>query len=169
MDVDRVTLHQSRMSLHYFAYGSNMSTAQMKKRLNRVPQHKHARLDGYRLVFNKPMDSNPTLAYANVVPSPGDSVHGIVYDCTEDDLTLLDEYEGVPSGEYRRATLTIATKAGSISAVLYVAEVPSDAPRLPTSAEYMGRILTGAKEHRFGQNVIDAIRGATEVRNDRCS
>ena len=74
-----------------FAYGSNLGLEQMKKR---CPGHEvvgKATLDDYRWIIN-------TRGYANVVPSKGDFVEGVLSRLTEDDEIRLDMSEGVAKG-----------------------------------------------------------------------
>lgn len=72
----------------YFAYGSNLSFKQMGER---CPKHKKVGkgvLEGYKWFIS-------SRGYANVIKSPGDIVHGFVYEISKDDERTLDRCEGV--------------------------------------------------------------------------
>jgi hypothetical protein len=72
----------------YFAYGSNLSLAQMD---NRCPGHrpirKH-RLPGFRLVLR---------GAANIEDAPGEHIEGAIYEITEEHERALGGYEGAPT------------------------------------------------------------------------
>lgn len=132
----------------YFAYGSNLCTAQKKRRIGTVPTAEVAELRGYRLVFNK--RSNDGTGKANVVPDPHRSVWGVIYRCTEADIERLDFYEGVKWGHYRHEFVRVITSTGqAITALTYVAGEDFIDETLWPSADYLETILQGAKEHGF--------------------
>ena len=108
---------------HLFAYGSLVDPAQ----LDAVLGHKHlgerlaARLPGYRRVTTASYD------YPFVVQSADAWVDGVlVMDLSTYDMQVLDRYEEVDSGVYRRAPVQVeAWGCGpspmSVSAEVYVA------------------------------------------------
>lgn len=63
----------------YFAYGSNLSTAQMEERTGPITRVKRDRLRGYRIAFNK--RSGDGTGKANIVPDARGIVWGVVYRC----------------------------------------------------------------------------------------
>ena len=83
----------------YFAYGSNLALAQMATRCPGSSYVGRAVLPDYRWQINE-------RGYANVLPSPGSSVHGLVFELGNDpassssDEARLDRSEGVGSGAY---------------------------------------------------------------------
>jgi len=71
----------------YFAYGMNTNVEQMTVRCpTAVPMGK-AILPDYRLEFK---------SYATIVPSPGDTVEGVLWTITPADEASLDLLEGYP-------------------------------------------------------------------------
>ena len=67
-----------------------------------------ARLDDYRLLFNKIADIQRGQGYANIECSKSDSVEGIMYELgSEDGLRNLDDYEDVSGGHYYRIRVRI--------------------------------------------------------------
>ncbi len=74
--------------MKYFAYGSNMNTSHMQERCPGIKRIGKSRLDGFRLVFNY---------HADIIPEVGCSVHGGLWQITEDHEIALDTYEGYPS------------------------------------------------------------------------
>lgn len=95
----------------YFAYGSNLSTQRMQERIGRVPEARRARLDGYRLVFNK--RGTDGTGKANVVADRHGTVWGIVYRCTAAEIRQLEHDQGVSSDHYRRRTVRVRDDHGA--------------------------------------------------------
>ena len=83
--------------MRYFAYGSNMSLERISKRLGFVKKLKIAKLENFELVFNCGTD---TQSFANIQEKNGSYVEGVIYDLTEEQLMLLDYYEGVGWKKY---------------------------------------------------------------------
>ena len=86
----------------YFAYGSNLSLAQMAKRCPASYYVGRAVLPDYRWQINQ-------RGYANVVACPGSSVHGLVFQLGNDgdDEAHLDRSEGVRIGAKTKANLRV--------------------------------------------------------------
>jgi gamma-glutamylcyclotransferase (GGCT)/AIG2-like uncharacterized protein YtfP len=71
----------------YFAYGMNTNQEEMAYRCpTAVPMGK-AVLHGYRFEFKN---------FATIVPSPGESVEGVLWTITDSDEVALDILEGYP-------------------------------------------------------------------------
>ena len=89
-----------RQSRLYFAFGSNLHLGQMAKR---CPESRYvgvAKLHDWRFQINN-------RRYANVVPSPGSCVEGLVYRLSLTDEANLDKSEGVSMGVYDKCTLDV--------------------------------------------------------------
>jgi gamma-glutamylcyclotransferase (GGCT)/AIG2-like uncharacterized protein YtfP len=71
----------------YFAYGMNTNPEEMAYRCPRAVALGKATLPGYRLEFK---------SFATIVPSPGESVEGVLWTITESDESALDILEGYP-------------------------------------------------------------------------
>ncbi|KAI3332878.1 hypothetical protein F4824DRAFT_474009 [Ustulina deusta] len=99
----------------YFAYGSNLWLKQMATRCPNSYYAGRAVLPDYRWQINE-------RGYANIVPTSGFTVHGLVYELGAGDEARLDRSEGVSSGAYSKAYLPV---------ILHMA---SAALRLPTQS-----------------------------------
>ena len=77
----------------YFAYGSNMSTVRMKKRLGWEAPRRAASLKDFQLVFDQAGFNDPSWSPANIRSEQGGLVEGMVYEVEEKDLKILDGYE----------------------------------------------------------------------------
>jgi len=89
------TLLGIRKYFVYFGYGSNMSAEGMASKGLKPLNSFRAILKDYRLAFNLSVGSLCDPAFANVVPSPGDEVHGICIVFDEPDILKLDQQEAV--------------------------------------------------------------------------
>ena len=62
----------------------------------RFKNHCSGQLNGFELNVNVKDSINPNLGYANIVPDENQKVEGVLFQITEEDLILLDSYEGFP-------------------------------------------------------------------------
>jgi gamma-glutamylcyclotransferase len=129
----------------YFAYGSNMDPQRMGARDVRPQSRRHAILDGFTLLFNKSTIKNDREGKANIAPVPGGRVEGVLYAVTEEEMESLDRKEGVRSGDYLRAVLSVGLDDGSrVDAIAYVAHSSKVRPGLKPTREYLGHLLAAA-------------------------
>ena len=132
----------------YFAYGSNMNPARLadqrlKERAVQMGPRLGGRLDGWRLVFNKIARSPEGAAAGNIVGAPGGVVHGTLNQMPDAGLAVLDIWEGVAGGHYRRRAVPVvrADTGETVEAVTYIALKVGEGLR-PTR-EYLGHLLAG--------------------------
>jgi cation transport regulator ChaC len=132
----------------YFAYGSNMNSARLadqrlKERAVQMGPRLGGRLDGWRLVFNKIARSPEGAAAGNIVEAPGEAVHGTLNRMPDAGLAVLDIWEGVAGGHYKRRTVPVvrADTGETVEAVTYIALKVGEGLR-PTR-EYLGHLLAG--------------------------
>jgi len=130
----------------YFAYGSNLWLDQMKHRCPKSPFVGVAMLPDYKWYINN-------RGYANVKPSKGDVVWGMMYDLHPDDERVLDQYEEVPDVYLKRTVPVNFTReeedgtrkeAGWVDALAYV-DVTYVAVDSPMS-EYISRMNQGVAD-----------------------
>lgn len=87
------------------------------------------------------------LAYANVVPSPGDEVHGVLWLIDKKTLKRLDRIEGYPT-MYGRKSVPVYTDGAKFSAEIYIM-TPETRDYLQDERpdrEYVRSILDGYKQ-----------------------
>ena len=92
-------------TITYFAYGSNLSEAQMKARRPGARHAGRAALRGYRIAFAG-YSALWGGAVATLAPDPKGRVRGVLYELTAPDLEALDRWEGHPH-YYRRVRATV--------------------------------------------------------------
>ena len=132
-----------------FAYGSNMDLARLETaRLIpeglRVKDRVLGRVDGWQLVFNKPWSKFSGGGAANIMEHPTAHVYGTLNLMDARGLDVLDRYEGVASGHYRRASLRVTrpVSGDAVEAVVYLADGDLD-PSLKPPRFYLDHLLAG--------------------------
>ena len=126
-----------RSSGLYFAFGSNLHLGQMAKR---CPESRYvgvARLHDWRFQINN-------RRYANVVPSAGSCVEGLVYRLSLTDEANLDKSEGVPTA-YQKWTLDVELFTTPIEHVARA--VPELAKELDNSGVFQHNSLPLRGQH----------------------
>lgn len=94
----------------YFAYGSNLDLGQMRARCAGARPCGVARLHDHELAFTG-YSARWGSAVATVVPAPGASVRGLVYELNAEDLAALDDFEGHPH-VYARVARPVTLRSG---------------------------------------------------------
>ena len=136
----------------YFAYGSNLWTGQMRKRCPSTQIESIATLPEHRLWF--PVRSKRWGGgVASIAQDPKARVEGALYRVSWDDLKVMDGFEGVDRGMYRRVELPVLAGTESLLAWTYISRVDEGAP-FPTTTAYLGTILRGATEHGLSEDWI---------------
>lgn len=120
--------------VYYFAYGSNMDPNRLKERGVEFHYPEAANLYDYELKFNKWSKTQGPVA--NIVPSPGSVVEGVLYQI--ESIEVLDHYEAYPN-HYDRILLTINEK----EAWVYVAQPKFIVEGMKPRKEYLNRLLAG--------------------------
>jgi gamma-glutamylcyclotransferase (GGCT)/AIG2-like uncharacterized protein YtfP len=94
----------------YFAYGMNTNQEQMAVRCPTALPIGKAVLPGYRFEFK---------SFATIVPSPGESVEGVLWTITETDELALDMLEGYPEF-YDKKTVSVEHQGQPYIAMTYI-------------------------------------------------
>lgn len=133
----------------YFAYGSNLSKAQMAARCPGHAELGVALLKGHRVVIG-------SRGYATIIPDPSFTTWGAIYSLTPANERALDVNEGVRTDCYRKHYLTARTLDGhAVECLIYIE--PNYIPGVPTAA-YLKRILDGAAEHKLPIDYQEYLR-----------
>jgi gamma-glutamylcyclotransferase len=133
-----------------------MNRAQMLSRVGNIMEERTAYLPNFELRFNKKVRGGT--AGANVQPSPGNTVHGVLYKIEEGSFRSLDRYEGVPD-HYRRIEVQVTPDGGQpVPAQIYIASKVEKGLR--PSMQYLQAILEGAGEHSLPAAYIGEIKTA---------
>lgn len=140
--------------MFYFAYGSNMERFQLKRLCPKAKFVAAATLPDYELSFfgNAPMWGG---GIAHIRERPGKTVEGVVWEISEADRKVLDEYEGYPT-LYLHKEIQVRSRAGkTITAVAYIMANPSH--EMTPSKRYKQLLISGAEEHGLSDEYIETL------------
>lgn len=141
--------NKNQLFQYYFAYGSNMNTAQMKERCGvGFKGVGSAQLNNYEFGFDK-------RGYANIRPKQGESVWGFVWEIDAACIDILDGYEGYPN-VYNRKNILVRIKGQDTNAFAYI-EPEGEFGGTPQSDYLNSRIIPGAKENELPQEWITKL------------
>ena len=142
--------------MHYFSYGSNMSS---KRLLERVPSAKKVStgvLANHDLRFHKVGKIDGTAKCdAMETGNPEHAVHGVLYRLCESEKPHLDRVEGLGKG-YEEKRVSVKMDCGNvIEAYTYYATHID--PALKPLGWYKEHVLRGAEEHGLPETYIRTI------------
>ena len=96
--------------MRVFIYADNLNPTQLKRR---APEHQFlfkAYLPDHTIHFPR-FSSQWRCGLASVTPSPGERLWGAVFELTDEDLKILDAYDGeIPEGAFRHLEVTVMTE-----------------------------------------------------------
>lgn len=139
-----MTTIRTRLPL-YFAYGSNMDVAQMRRRVPGSRLLGAASLKGHEFVFSG-YSQTWGGSVANVKKRAGKSVFGVVYELPPDGIAKLDRFEGYPTS-YQRKRVTVSMRdvaAKHVCQLYYKQKTRAEAPPSPA---YVQTILAAIAQH----------------------
>ena len=140
--------------MYYFGYGSNMLTPRLQARVPSAQPVATVRLEDYELHFHK--WSRDESGKCNIVPAPGATVYGVVFEVDTDELEALDEAEQRGRG-YTREEVSLKGPDTSFNAFAYVAQPAYVDDALLPYDWYHGLVLAGAQQHDLPSRYIDQI------------
>jgi AIG2 family protein len=143
-------------SVWYFAYGSNMQSATFRGRRGIGPFRAQAgRLQGWRLVFDKPPLVPVGESFANIVLDPAAEVLGVLYEISPADLEHVDLTEGVLIGNYRRVPVPVEPLGDAATAVeAFTLTSERRDSSLRPSIRYLQALVEGAREHGLPESYV---------------
>jgi gamma-glutamylcyclotransferase (GGCT)/AIG2-like uncharacterized protein YtfP len=131
----------------YFAYGSNMNKAMMKRRCPGAVAIGTARLHGWRFFIM-------AAGFASIAPANGSVVHGVLWWLAPRDLAALNAYEGVEGGLYVRRTLPVRYQERHEPALVYVGTSPLPGRPRPV---YQRSITAAARQWQLPADYVRAL------------
>jgi hypothetical protein len=149
----------------YFAYGSNMATARLRKRMPSCKPLGIATLPGHALRFHKRSTdkSGKCNAFAN---GNDNSVIGVLFSFDPAERAKLDEAEGVGGG-YEHAMVTVINEKGRRRKVLtYLATPDYIDDSVKPYGWYKDFVLAGGREHGLPPEYIAEYIQSVEAIED---
>jgi gamma-glutamylcyclotransferase (GGCT)/AIG2-like uncharacterized protein YtfP len=138
----------------YAAYGPNMDPRLMSERCPHSPLEGTGWLLGWRLTFGGE-EFGWDGALATIVEDHFEQVFVAMFDVTDEDVALLDEWQSVGTGLYRKTRVRIATMNGEELAWTYVLDAYEGG--LP-SASYLGILADAAEAADAPADYVSALR-----------
>jgi gamma-glutamylcyclotransferase (GGCT)/AIG2-like uncharacterized protein YtfP len=166
----------SRSMALVFQYGSNCLDSQINGEDRLRGDAKFIGIaetvDGYRIAFTV-LSKTRNCAAADMEPSPGDKVWGVLYEVPElliDRKTAdlngrksLDAIEG-EGKNYTRCSVVVRSATGDIhTAITY--RVSNPQPNLRTSLEYVGYIVRGLRERGVSEQYVANVKTIASANN----
>jgi gamma-glutamylcyclotransferase (GGCT)/AIG2-like uncharacterized protein YtfP len=134
----------------YFAYGSNMDRAGMASRCPRAQALGVARLEQHRFLFARG-------GYCAIEPRRGATVYGVLWRVSARDVAVLDAYENVPGGLYRRVMRPVRRNGKALRAFVYIMRHPR-LGRAPSDYQ-QSSVLRAARDWGFPNAYLDELAG----------
>jgi gamma-glutamylcyclotransferase len=127
----------------YFAYGSNMSSRRLIRRVGPVHELGIATLDFHRLAFHKISDKDGS-GKADVIECASSHVMGVLFRLDQKAKQDLDEHEGLGTGYAEKPVSVIDGQGCTVTALTYCAMVTD--PSLKPFMWYLRHLIEGATE-----------------------
>ena len=124
-----------------------MDEVQMRERCPESRLVGPALLENYRVAFTI-FSPRRKCGCADVIPSPGQVVPGLLYEVSERDIENLDRYENVANDIYRRIEVQVITHH-TVVAQCQIYEVVHKTEALLPSKEYLGIMRDAANKFSF--------------------
>lgn len=139
--------------MKFFFYADNMNPAQLKKR---APEHQfvcQAYLPDHTIQFCR-WSTMWRCGLASVMPSPGERVWGIVVEITEEDLKILDEFEGdLPPGAFRHLSATVVTDQDE--KVLVTTHTATSIGKFKPKDHYLDWVMKGVAHWKLPDECVE--------------
>jgi gamma-glutamylcyclotransferase len=166
-DYRQYLLDQKGETIYYLAYGSNLSTSRMKKRIGSWKRAVKGYLADYRLTFNKRPSKGGRFAFANIIAGvEGNDCPCVAYEIERKLIPKLDKCEGTPI-HYIRSVIPMVSEAGQeLMGYIYIANPNQLVLNRIASDKYRKHIVQGYDDHKLGQlsipNDADTWRSQTK-------
>ncbi len=146
---------------YYFGFGSNMSLRSLRAKSVEPLSSQRAALYGWRLRFNVQHFFRHEGGVGNIerTGAPHDRVLGVLHECPDEALRLLDEAEACGHG-YDRIEVTVAPASGNparIAALAYVGMPRFIDDSCRPSRRYLNILLDGARDAALDETYIQFL------------
>ncbi len=144
----------------YFGYGSNMSTQYLIKRRKIIPhESKVGVLKDYELIMNMGGPNFLEPSFANIRPSNGSTVEGVIHKINDKDLQKIVNTEGE---DYQLEKLSVYKdgKRETAYTLIYKTEETKD---IPPSKRYLKILINAAKENNLSRGYIENLEKRPHV------
>ena len=143
--------------MHYFGYGSNLRMEFLRELLPSAELVMKAYLPNYEVQWPAWSEKYKG-GTSSINEAPGEIVQGILIECPQEEIEILDYIPGIYVPHYKRETFVVLGEDGQwYSAELYrLREIKGP---YPPSRPYVEGMLEGAKEVGLSPDYIEKIEG----------
>lgn len=138
--------------MKFFLYGDLLNPAQLTRR---APEHRFlhlATLADHTVKFCR-WSSQWRCGLASVVHSVGEKTWGGVFELTDEDIQMMDQFEqDVPQGAYRHLQVTVTAETGEKELVTTYAVNPIG--KFKPKDHYIDWVQKGLKQWKLPEDVI---------------
>jgi len=138
----------------YAAYATNMDPGLMAERCPHSPLRGEGWLEGWRLTFGGE-DISWEGALATVVEDGAERVFVVLYELSDADERVLDQWDGANLGYFTKIRVRVETLEGSVPAWLYVL---NDYEGGLPSARYLGIVADAAEKAGAPADYVRGLR-----------
>lgn len=157
--------YRQKRKMNYFAYGSNMFTYRLEKRVGRVEIIGVCKLPRHSIQFNK-VSIDGSLK-ANITTDDNDDVYGVLFKINPNKKDELDKAEGLGKGyiinEIEVEQLETKEK---IKAFTYVSDKIDNSNTNKPYDWYLELIAIGAAEHKLPEEYANKIKSVSTKQDD---
>jgi len=153
-------------TIHYFAYGSNMSTPRLRYRVPGCRFEFVARLPNYKLCFHKRSKDGSAKCNAFRTAEPTDAVIGVVYEIPTNEKPALDRAEGLGAGYHEEIVPVLSPEGEKVTVHAYIADASFIDDSIQPYSWYKNFVLAGAEEHRLPAEYVESRIGAVHAIRD---
>ena len=144
----------------YFSYGSNMSKRVMKNVRNIHPLRSQKNtLLNYKIIMNMPGPNFIEPGFANISPSIGFKVEGMVHEISDDDLKRIIASEGEDYALIE-VIMKFFNQIVMVKTLLYKPEIKTD---LPISSRYKKILISAAFENTLSSTYNNELKAKKSV------
>jgi gamma-glutamylcyclotransferase len=138
----------------YFAYGSNMSSRRLLRRVSAARALGIGTLHSHRLAFRKVSDVDGS-GKADIVTHDSRHVMGVLYRLDKAAKTSLDRHEGLGIGYAEKRVTVVDSNGSPVTATAYVAMITD--PSLRPFSWYLRHVIEGAREAGMPDGYLQAL------------
>jgi gamma-glutamylcyclotransferase (GGCT)/AIG2-like uncharacterized protein YtfP len=147
----------------YFAYGSNMCTGRLRRRISSATFVCIAKLAKHSFRFHKRSTDGSAKGDAFQTGNPTDIVWGVIFNINKGQKLALDEAEGLGVGYEEEAATVLDQSGQEHRVVLYVADANSIDSALHPYSWYKRFVVDGARQHGLPNEYVDVIAAMPDV------
>ena len=147
----------------YFAYGSNMCTGRLRRRVPSATFVSIAKLVAHSFRLHKRSTDGSGKGDAFETGNPLDNVWGVIFNIDERQKPTLDEAEGLGAGYEEKMASVLDEDGQEHRVILYFAEPSSIDNTLRPYSWYKRFVVDGARQHTLPNEYVDVIAAMPDM------